>query len=519
MPDLHYWQEKIKERRKTTSWKDFLLTIGSWRPMAFYKNNGYISIYPTSPRSPEVKSNETYDESIVWLYQDYSNGNIFNDISILLWKVWLANVAQVNNENSNFSDTTINSKNIYLSTVIINNCENVAYGVSVKDNSTNVFDSMMVWDHSENIYKSQSVIKSFNIFYSITIVNSNNIRFSRNLVGCTECMYCNDLDNQSYCIYNKVYPKEEYLILKKKILQEKEKFSLTDGVGKNIACWNTKWSANIECTDCDNVYYSYNVKDGKNLYLHGSSKGSEHAYDCFTWGSPYAEHMYGVMWAGAAENIYCSIFVNGWSNNIYYSINCDACSFCLGCIGLKNKQFCILNKQYTKEERHIKVDEIFAQMEKDWTLGAFFPWSMNPFYFNDTAAYLIDQSFTKEEVTKLWYLWRDEAIKVDIPAGAEVVKVSELGNFEGFVIAREWNDRGNPGGIQWIASSSLHSSSQWRDELSRHIDPSILNKIIVDEQGNYYRIVKMEYDFLVKHWLPLPRKHRLDRMKENFRLG
>jgi len=25
---------------------------------------------------------------------------------------------------------------------------------------------------------------------------------------------------------------------------------------------------------------------------------------------------------------------------------------------------------------------------------------MNPFYFNDTAAYLIDDSFTKEEVEK-----------------------------------------------------------------------------------------------------------------------
>jgi hypothetical protein len=38
-------------------------------------------------------------------------------------------------------------------------------------------------------------------------------------------------------------------------------------------------------------------------------------------------------------------------------------------------------------------------MEKEGTLGDFFPGSMNPFYFNDTAAYLIDDSFTKEEVT------------------------------------------------------------------------------------------------------------------------
>jgi hypothetical protein len=58
-----------------------------------------------------------------------------------------------------------------------------------------------------------------------------------------------------------------------------------------------------------------------------------------------------------------------------------------------------LNKQYTKEERYQKIDEIFQKMEDEGTLGEFFPASMNPFYFNDTAAYLIDNSFTKEEVT------------------------------------------------------------------------------------------------------------------------
>ena len=46
---------------------------------------------------------------------------------------------------------------------------------------------------------------------------------------------------------------------------------------------------------------------------------------------------------------------------------------------------------------------------------------MNPFYFNDTAAYLLDDTFTKEEVRKGDYLRRDEEIKVDIPAGAEIV--------------------------------------------------------------------------------------------------
>ncbi len=50
---------------------------------------------------------------------------------------------------------------------------------------------------------------------------------------------------------------------------------------------------------------------------------------------------------------------------------------------------------------------------------------MNPFYFNDTAAYLIDDSFTKEEVEAEGYLRRDEKIKVDIPEDAEIVYVGK----------------------------------------------------------------------------------------------
>jgi hypothetical protein len=142
-----------------------------------------------------------------------------------------------------------------------------------------------------------------------------------------------------------------------------------------------------------------------------------------------------------------------------------------------------LNKQYSKEAWEILAEKIFSTMENDSTLGQFFPPHINPFYFNDTAAYLMDDSFTKEEVEGDGYLWRDEPIKVDIPEGLEVVKTSELGKFEGF------------------------QNGTW------YIDPSILQKVIIDTDGNYYRIIKMEYDFLMKHALPLPRLHWLDRIK------
>ncbi len=221
----------------------------------------------------------------------------------------------------------------------------------------------------------------------------------------------------------------------------------------------------------------------------GNVDSWEFWFDFMVWGA-WCKHVYGCInsW-NYSEHIYCSRWM-GKCYMCYYSYKLEECSFCLGCIGLKNKSYCILNKQYTKEERYEKVDEIFSQMEQDGTLGEFFPATMNPFYFNDTAAYLIDPSFTKEEVTAKWYLRRDEPIKVDIPDDAVVVKSSDLDQFEWF--DAEWN---------WT------------------INAEVLKQVIQDEQWNFYRIIPMEYKFLVKHWLPLPRKHWLERIKENFRIN
>ena len=223
---------------------------------------------------------------------------------------------------------------------------------------------------------------------------------------------------------------------------------------------------------------------GNNLMLVWSREGAENMYDSFTSGSPYGQDFYWVNWAGGAQKLYNVSHVGFWASNIYYSHSLDACSYCLGCIGLKNKTFCILNKQYSKEERFEKANEIFEQMDKDWTLWQFFPGSMNPFYFNDTAACLIDDSFTKEEVTKEWYLRRDEEIKVDVPAWAAMIETKDLNSY------------------QWF-----------NDKWERTINPEILRKVIKDEKWNYYRIVPMELEFLQKHGLPLPELHWLDRIK------
>ena len=86
------------------------------------------------------------------------------------------------------------------------------------------------------------------------------------------------------------------------------------------------------------------------------------------------------------------------------------------------------------------------------------------------------------------------------------MRTSELGKFEG------WRP---------LPQSSLQDSPPTplsEGGAKRWIDPEILKKVIIDEAGNAYRVIPMELEFLRKYGLPLPRKHRLERLKGHFKV-
>ncbi|HMY81095.1 MAG TPA: hypothetical protein PK048_04620 [Candidatus Absconditabacterales bacterium] len=492
MSNLAHRQQKIQEKRKQTPWREFVMEVCSWMPVMFYKINNQISRFPETGREGKLIGIKEYEMHSIT--DTVYSGDFFRSFENLFLDNEKMIVQQrFENENCDYAEC-YSSKNCYLCFSVGQGAENILYSTNSHSNIRNIVNSAFVITNSDNIFSSKVVTGSYNVFYGLNIHNSHNIWFSSNLLGCSECISCHDLENKSYCIENIEYTPEEYrlkkaVILFDKKLFEEKKSKIFEKQIKNILCSDATGGGMINCHDIQNGYLAKGVNHGRNMYIGGGEQGGEYFYDAFDAGNQKDEHLYATHYVGeTSSHIYC---VSGGANctNCYYGYHLESCSFCLGCIGLKNKSYCILNKQYTKEERYEKVDEIFAQMEKDGTLGQFFPATMNPFYFNDTAAYLIDPSFTKEEVTAKGYLRRDEPIKVDIPAGVQTVKTSELDQFEG------------------------------RRAEQRYIDPEIMKKVILDEQGNIYRIVKMEYDFLMKYGLPLPRKHRLERMKENFRIG
>jgi hypothetical protein len=496
MSNLSHRQQKIQEKRKQTPRREFVMEICSWMPLWLSKNGWKVSRYPEE-RMKHLVSNTVFNEQrdALLLTQDFYSSNVWflQSLSALWYEIpFSATIQQWLNENSDYADSVLNSKNVYLSFWVFESCADVYYSVLVTNNCRSVFNSIQITNYSENIYYSIAVDKSSFIFYSKYILNSHNLYFCSNMIGCHDCMLCDGLENQSYCIKNKQLTKEEYAQHKAKIFAQQHVFHQFPDpriISKNYNSANIDGNCILFSNDIQHWLYVTRANTWRNLVFVTWEDKDAHIYDCCDCGINGVD-FYAVQGGGTNASQYYCIGQSESCNNIYYSYYLYNCSFCLGCIGLKNKSYCILNKQYTKEERYEKADEIFAQMDADGTLGQFFPASMNPFYFNDTAAYLIDNSFTKEEVTAKWYLRRDEPIKVDIPEGMEVVKTSELGGYEWF--DTEWN---------------------------RSINADILKKVIQDEQWNVYRIIPMEYKFLVKHGLPLPRKHRLERMKENFRIS
>ena len=88
----------------------------------------------------------------------------------------------------------------------------------------------------------------------------------------------------------------------------------------------------------------------------------------------------------------------GVKNGIYQN-ECDNTAHCFLCVGIDRKSYCILNKQYTKEEYEELVPRIIEKMMADGEWGEFFPASMSPFGYNETV---VQEYFplSREEVLK-----------------------------------------------------------------------------------------------------------------------
>ena len=97
MEDLKHREEKMKEKRKTTSWRDFLKEIGGRFPLILYKNDKMISIVPPTERIP-IREHKLFEQErdnfVVQDDEKISDQKFFPQFFNLLQKIGISHNAQ-----------------------------------------------------------------------------------------------------------------------------------------------------------------------------------------------------------------------------------------------------------------------------------------------------------------------------------------------------------------------------------------------------------------------------------------
>jgi hypothetical protein len=489
MKTIAHFEKAFEEIRKKTSFREFLSEVASWQPITLYRRSVGVSRYPDTKRFGNVVSSEEYEklkDGLLRNSQDARSDRPLFEVMAERFQTtpMPALFSSTNDENSEYADCAGHTKNAYLS-IIANHGENMLYSFSIKS-ANDVYNSAGVWDGCENVYCSSGVTGSSNVFYSRYLDACRDVWFCRNLIGCTECLFCEGLENASFHINNVPHTREEYFTKKAAILAQKSKFEAWYAAmpkdSRNLSSANSTGTFVSMSENVENGHWIYHVKDARNAIFTGGKTEKTDLYDTVTCGA--TGHMYATLNGKFfSEYVYASSTITQ-SSHVFYSYNLVNCMYCIGCVGLINRSHCIYNEQYSPEEWFELATKIFESMQKEGTFGRFFPSTMNPFYFNDTVASFVDDSFSQEEVTKAGFLWRTETIRADIPPGSEVISTAELEKFESM------------------------GKNGWA------IDPEVLKKVVKDPNGNLYRITFIEREFLLRYELPLPRTHWADRMRQ-----
>jgi len=291
--------------------------------------------------------------------------------------------------------------------------------------SRECLDSHMT-DHCELSYGNVNTTTCYKTFFSVDCENSQELILCKDCVGCNSCIASAGLRNKSYCIFNKEYTKEEYL---KKLnefnLGSQESFQTLKA--KAYEHWlkypqkfiHGRQNVNVKgdyIYESKNAFECFRVRGVENSkYIQNILTGP--AKDCYDYSNfgENSELIYESLVVGTGmSNIKFSTQTVRNGKNLTYCIFCfPACSDLFGCISLRKKQYCILNKQYTKEEYEELVPKIIKHMmdmpyidEKGriYRYGEFFPSEFSPFPYLASAAYEFFP-LSEEEAKAQGFVW------------------------------------------------------------------------------------------------------------------
>lgn len=416
----------------------------------------------------------------------------FNDLFNKIPRVSLYTHGE--NKNCEFTNIVSGVKDVYLAFSVILNSEYVYYSSNI-DSSKQIIDSYNITS-SELLYENMGANKNYSCQYSYWSSSCINCNFILNCNNCQDCFGCVNLNNKRYCILNEQYTKKVYEEKIKELnvgsfsfindfKKEFWKFSLKFP-RKYANIINSQNSSGDELRNCKNASKSFNVIDAENVKYGYRNVGNKDIMDTShsLRGNLVYEHTLG------ATDGYDVKFISNGNINLRESEYSDfsySSSNLFGCIALKNKQYCILNKQYTKEEYFSMVEKIKKHMDdmpyidskgRVYKYGEFFPYELCPFGYNEAV---INDHFplTKEEIIERGYPYKE---KIDNKYTITLKAVDIPDNI-------------------------------------KDVSDSILDEVIeCEKSGRAFKITPFELQFYRRMNIPIPHLHPDERYKERLSL-
>ena len=393
---------------------------------------------------------------------------------------------QWENINSEYTNVASNNKDCYL-LFSSNYNENCVYGIQ---NNTSSFciDCLNIVD-TENSYELIASKECYGCFYSQYLFSCSDVWFSKNCESCQQCFLCTNLRNKKYCIENVSYSAEKYKEKKKQVMEKYTPQELKiklEQMSQNTftAHYMWKWNegsfgdyifdskntkSSFECVNCEDVKYGSVLIDAKNCMDYSYwGRGCENIYESHGIGYNCFNILFCTQSPSDNKNLLYCDFCSGWIQD------------CFWCIGLHSgERYCILNKQYTKEEYNALVPKIIEKMKQDGEWWELFSMSLSSFGYNETVA----QDYfplKKEQARELWTNWSDYFTPT--PLVEKIISAKKL-----------------PSNIFDVPDDILN----WAIECEVTKKP--------------FRILPQELDFYRKHQISIPRIHpdqrHLDRIK------
>lgn len=334
----------------------------------------------------------------------------FGELRLQVPRIAITNFESVNSEYTNQAQQ---NKNCYLLVASGSN-EDCLYGNWNQKNKDCV--------DCYNIEKCELVYESLNCvdcYRSAFLQNCSTCSFSyflKDCRGCEFCFGCYGLRNKKYHFFNKPFSKEEY----------SKKFQNFQWTRENIINMRAKLKS-LELNFPHKFYEGRNNLNFTGDYIEQNKiainafncKHSEHIKHCQdAWDAKFCLDLTETLtdeWEyeieGCAFGSRNMALAKCWRLfDSFYSELCFSSNNLFGCIALNKKQYCILNKQFSKEDYKKLLLKIIEYMQRTGEWGEFFPITISPFAYNETVA----QDYfplNKEKVLKRGFRWYERGLR------------------------------------------------------------------------------------------------------------